>query len=98
MSETIRVLYAHPEARQRSRYRRALEDLGHEVVTAADAIACIREFRQFHPNVLVLSPSILWGGVQGVLSVLHEEQILDQVQVLLNRDTRSNFVEFDCIT
>jgi hypothetical protein len=54
-----------------------------EVATAVDGIDCIKIMRKLQPEVLLLEPSLLWGGSQGVLAVRSEEPELQDIPVVL---------------
>ncbi len=82
-SMSFRVLIADPDEYLLDNYRDYLEQHGSEVATATNGVECIDRLREFGPDVLVLEPSLLWGGGDGVLAVMHEEQDIPSVPVIL---------------
>lgn len=60
---------------------------GYDVQIATDAIQCHSLLRSFFPEVLVLDLAILWGGGDGVLEWLIEEEAVTSpaVAVIANR-------------
>jgi len=60
-----------------------LWDRGYEAEIAADGLECIITLRAFQPDVLVLAENLLWGGCDGILSVLDEDPKLSGIPVVL---------------
>jgi carbon storage regulator CsrA len=82
-SMSVRVLIADPDEYLFDNYRDYLEQRGCEVATATSGVECIDMLRDFVPDVLVLEPSIPWGGGDGVLAVMHEEPAVPSVPVIV---------------
>ena len=56
---------------------------GAVVTTATTGVMCVDRLRDFAPDILVLDPTILWGGGEGVLALMHEEPQSRPICVLL---------------
>lgn len=69
--------------------RRCLSAQGYRVETTSDGLECLEKIRRFHPDVLVLSLELLWGGGAGVLACLREEQSDLWPAVVLTFEDRS---------
>jgi carbon storage regulator CsrA len=80
---SVRVLIADPDEYLLDTYRRDLGRLGLDVVTAASGVECVEKLRECMPDVLVLEPSIPWGGGDGVLAVMYEESDVPLVPVIV---------------
>jgi DNA-binding response OmpR family regulator len=80
---SVRVLIADPDAYALDNHREYLERQGFDVGTATTGLECLEMLRECAPNVLVLEPSILWGGGDGVLAVMHEEADIPLVPVIV---------------
>ncbi len=80
---SVRVLIADPDRYLLATYKAQLSSGGFDVATAEDGLECLQMLREFKPDVLVLEPSIPWGGGDGILSLLHEDPDLPQVPVIL---------------
>lgn len=64
-------------------YRKFLADRGYEVATSSDGLDCLRKLRELTPAVLVLDLELCWGGGDGVLAWLREENRSPAVSVVL---------------
>jgi carbon storage regulator len=80
---SVRVLIADPDEFLLTAYREHLGRYGALVATAATGLECIERLRDFAPEVLVLDPSLLWGGGDGVLALMEEEPEIRPASVLL---------------
>jgi len=67
------VLIASSSAFRRRLYQDVLQDLGHRISVAEGGVDCLEQARAEWPDLLLLESSLLWGGSEGVLEVLHEE-------------------------
>jgi DNA-binding NtrC family response regulator len=47
---------------------------GYQVEVAADGLQCLDSLYRMPPNILVLDQELLWGGGDGVLAYLREDQ------------------------
>ncbi len=70
---SVRILIADRDEFLLATYREHLGKHGAIVATATTGLACMERLRDFAPDILVLDPSILWGGGEGVLALMHEE-------------------------
>jgi carbon storage regulator CsrA len=88
---SVRILLADRDEFLLASYREHLNRSGALVATATTGLACVDRLRDFTPDVLVLDPSLLWGGGDGVLAVMHEEPAIRPAAVLLltSRGNRS---------
>ncbi len=80
---SARVLIADPDEYTMDIYRDYLERHGFEVVTATTGLECVAGLRNCTPDVLILEPSILWGGGDGILAVMHEESDIPLIPVIV---------------
>lgn len=80
---SLKVLAASPSAFRRDWYVDQLRLYGMDVATAIDGIDCVAQMRTLRPEIVVLEPSLLWGGSVGVLAVRAEETELVQIPVVL---------------
>lgn len=80
---SIRILIADRDEFLVATYRDHLTRQGAVVSSATTGLACIARLRDFAPDVLVMDPSLLWGGGDGVLAVMHEEPQIRPAAVLL---------------
>lgn len=67
----------------REEMRRFLAGRGFEVAVAADGLQCIERLQDGLPTVLVLDPHLLWGGGEGVLEWLQDEDPFAEITVVL---------------
>jgi DNA-binding response OmpR family regulator len=84
---SIRILLADRDELLLATYREHLSRHGAIVSTATSGLACLDRLRDFAPDILVLDPSLLWGGSEGVLAVMHEEPEIRPACVLLLADS-----------
>ncbi len=80
---TIRVLITDADENLLDRYREQLGLHGCDVVVATNGVECLQRLREEVPDVLVLEPSIPWGGGDGVLAMMHEQFDVPLVPVLV---------------
>jgi DNA-binding NtrC family response regulator len=60
----------------REELRRCLASREWDVLVAADALKCLDLLRDHAPQILVLDPQLPWGGGEGVLDWLADQQPL----------------------
>jgi DNA-binding response OmpR family regulator len=77
------LLIADDDAELCELYRRFLTERGYEVETSSDGLDCMRKLRQMRPTVLVLDLELRWGGGDGVLAWLREENLISGIPVVL---------------
>jgi carbon storage regulator CsrA len=80
---SIHVLLADTDEYLLDSYREHLGQHGFNVVTATGGVECVEKLRECVPDVLVLEPSIPWGGGDRVLAMMHEESNLPLVPVIV---------------
>jgi DNA-binding response OmpR family regulator len=80
---SVRILIADRDEFLLATYHEHLSRHGAVVATAVTGLACVDRLRDFAPDVLVMDPSLLWGGGDGVLAVMHEEPKIRPAAVLL---------------
>lgn len=66
-----------------------LWDREHEAELATDALECLTLLREFRPHVLVLGNHLLWGGSDGILETMQQDEELLAIPVLLLLDSRT---------
>ena len=64
-------------------YQELLEHHGFEVETTSDGLDCLGKLRQVRPAALVLDLKLLWGGSDGVLDWIREENFSYAIPVIL---------------
>jgi DNA-binding response OmpR family regulator len=69
---THRVLIADGDESLLAYYQEQLGYHGFLVTTATGGVECVEKLRRCAPDVLVLEPSLPWGGGDGVLAMMHE--------------------------
>src|SRR5689334_21457257 len=74
ISLAMHVLIASSSAFRRDLYQQAVHSLGHEVVLADGGVDCVQQMRSHRPDLLVLEAPLLWGGSDGVLEIMGEQQ------------------------
>ena len=70
---TARILIADADPMLCEVYGDYLTNRGFAVRTAVTGLSCVAQLRQVRPNLLVLGTSLLWGGCEGVLTVMNDE-------------------------
>jgi DNA-binding response OmpR family regulator len=60
-----------------------LRNHGHDSVSACDGLACLEAIQESEPDVLAIGSNLLWGGTEGVLSVLLQDWRSQNIPVLL---------------
>ena len=80
------VLVAEPEAVLAEMYARFLLGLGYQVETADNGLECLRKLQTARPRLLVLACELLWGGADGVLDWIRENDGIAALSVILTVD------------
>jgi CheY-like chemotaxis protein len=78
-----RFLVAIHEPFLREQLRRFLTTRNFDVAVAADGLQCLEQLREGQPTVLVLDSQLQWGGSNGVLDYLSDEEPFQAVTVVL---------------
>lgn len=79
------LLIADPDRELCQRYGRFFAHLDYQVETAHDGLECLNKLRQIKPDALIMEMDLPWGGGDGVLACMSEEQGLDSIPVVLVR-------------
>ena len=77
------LLIADGDAELCDLYRRFLAERGYEVETSSDGLDCLRKLRQLTPAAFVLDLTLHWGGGDGVLAWLREENPTHRIPVIV---------------
>lgn len=79
----VRILLAGPDNYRWNAYAEHLQADGYAVSQATGGVECIELLSQLHPHVLVLEPTIPWGGGDGILEIRDSEPSLSVTRVIL---------------
>lgn len=79
----MRVLIADSDASLLESYLEYLDSRGFDVAIATNGLECLGKLREFVPHVLVLEPSLPWGGGDGVLAAMQEDAGLRGIPVIV---------------
>lgn len=88
----VRVLVADPDEYLLRCYRHDLEQRGFQVVTVTSGLECIEKLRAADADVLVMEPSLPWGGGDGVLALMSETPDIPCIPVIIVTDARDRGV------
>jgi DNA-binding response OmpR family regulator len=80
---SVRILIAGPSRFVLGSYAKYLGERGAIVSTATTGLECIARLRDAVPNVLVLEPTLPWGGGDGVLALINDEPALRPSVVMI---------------
>jgi hypothetical protein len=56
---------------------------GIDVEIAKGGVDCIQTIRTWHPDIVILETSLLWGGCDGVLALRRNDSVLQRIPFLL---------------
>ena len=84
-----RLLIAEDDAELCQDYARFFAARGFDVETASNALECLKKIRQTNPTVLLLDLQLRWGGGDGVVAWLREEQQAPRIPVVLTTTANS---------
>jgi len=70
----MHILIASSSAFRRGLYEDAVHGLGHDVSLADGGVACVQQLRLRAPELLLLEAPLLWGGCDGVLDCLQNQE------------------------
>ena len=79
----LRLLATDPDPVLLQIYRSYFSSFGFEVATAQEGLECMALLRNFAPDALVLSLELTWGGADGVLSIVRDEEQMRPIPVVL---------------
>jgi DNA-binding NtrC family response regulator len=77
------LLIADGDAELRDVYRKFITERGYQVETASDGLDCLAKLRRAKSAALLLDLDLRWGGGDGVLARLREEEALSGIPVIL---------------
>lgn len=77
------LLIADGDAELCDLYEMLLAELGYDVETATNGLDCLRKLHQSTPDILVLDLDLRWGGADGVLDCLRDENSTHRIPVIL---------------
>src|SRR5262245_30195237 len=80
--KTARILLAEADPARRVFWGKALRRGGFEVTTAGDGLGCVAQLRARPPDALVLDPDLPWGGGEGVLAMMFEDETVPVLPVV----------------
>ncbi len=78
-----RILLAGPSRQQLLPFAMYLRRHGYVVRTVWTGLDCLASLRDWHPDLMVMSPDMCWGSGLGVLGVMYEEETVSIVPVVL---------------
>ena len=64
-------------------FRDFLHVQGHDVEIASDGLSCLDALRRSRPDALAIGSDLLWGGSDGIISLIQEDPMLQSIPVLL---------------
>jgi CheY-like chemotaxis protein len=73
-SDSMHIVVASSSAHRQALYRDAIEGLGHQVSTVSGGVECIERLRTSPAELLLLEAPLLWGGSDGVLDLVRQDQ------------------------
>lgn len=89
---TMRLMVADADEGILERCERFSSLNGIALRTATGGVECVAELRRWFPDVLVLDLDLPWGGGDGVLTVMREDDLLAGIPVvLLDRNAGTAF-------
>jgi CheY-like chemotaxis protein len=90
-AEAVRILLALPDEDRRHEYGAGLARHGFRVAEAASGVECLEVMRQQQPDIVVLEEGLLWGGAEGVLTVMRQDRAWAEIPVVfLQTGSRGN--------
>jgi DNA-binding NtrC family response regulator len=84
-----RLLIADADAELCQDYACFFAARGFDVETASNGLECVWKIRQRKPAVVVLDLQLRWGGGDGVVAWLREEDIAHRIPVVLTNTANS---------
>lgn len=82
-AEAVRILVAVPHEDRRNRYCDYLARNGFRVSDVENGLECLAALQQQPPDILVLHRDLLWGGGDGVLTVMRQDSGWSLIPVVL---------------
>lgn len=81
-----RLLIADADSYLSDLYLKYFGAHGYSVRVASGGVECLTALRETTPDVLVLDTELKWGGADGVLAVMDEEDDLSTIPIVLLND------------
>jgi CheY-like chemotaxis protein len=78
-----RLLVAEGDSAVAAEYRQYFTEHGLRVETARDGLHCVEMLDRYVPHALILNCELRWGGGDGVLAVMRQDERLAATPVLL---------------
>jgi len=78
-----RVLIADPDKYLLTVFQERLWQEVFEAATAGDGLQCAAMLEEFSPDVLVLDPTIAWGGGDGIVAMIHQDSRVKKVPLII---------------
>ena len=91
---TRRVLIAHYNDDLSGQLRLLLISRGIDVCIVSTGLDCLARLRDWHPDLLVVSPNLTWGTGVSVLVLLHEEVDLVPIPTVVLADDTENLADY----
>jgi carbon storage regulator len=91
---SVRILIADPDEYLLTSYGEHLRQLGATVATATTGLECMERIRDSVPDVLILEPTMLWGGGEGVLALMQEYPEIRPTFVILLTQSRNRSLQY----
>jgi DNA-binding response OmpR family regulator len=79
----LTLLLAEADQELRDSYRWYLSKHGYQIETAVNGLDCLTKLRKLMPDHLILDLDLLWGGGNGVLGVMREDERLCHIPVTI---------------
>jgi len=77
------VLIASASDYRRLWYRDRLPHSGIGVVVAKSGLECLQMLDTYHPDLVMLETTLLWGGCEGILAIRAENSALQEIPFVL---------------
>jgi DNA-binding response OmpR family regulator len=77
------LLIADGDIELRELFEMFLNEHGYDVEIASDGLDCLQKLRQRTPAALILDHNLQWGGADGVVACLREQNGVSEVPVVL---------------
>ncbi len=90
-AEAVRILLAVSDEVLCHKYGASLARYGFRVAEATSGVECLEVMRQQPPDIVVLEEGLLWGGAEGVMTVMRQDRAWAEIPVVfLRTGTRGN--------
>jgi len=96
-ARTVSLLLALPDDSLLAQFRDSLSREGYRVETARTAIECVVKAQRIRPDFLILDQDIALGGIDGVLTILHDHEDMHAPPVILITLERPIDLPTDCL-